>query len=102
MDNADVDLAGDGTADVEVEVHVNPIMHLVAPVAAIAVTILVRNALNKGYEKATGKTPPQARDPRVSATQAILWTAAITTAAAVAEVAVYRIINKIGARRKGE
>ncbi|MEI6360489.1 MAG: DUF4235 domain-containing protein [Actinomycetes bacterium] len=103
MDNTDVDLedlSGDGTADVQVEVEVNPIMHLIAPIAAIAVTIVVRNLINKGYEKSTGKKPPEARDPRVSAVRAILWTATITTAAAVAEVAVYRIINKVGAERK--
>jgi hypothetical protein len=106
MDTTDItdaeltELSGDGTADVEVEVQVNPIMHIIAPVAAIAVTIIVRNLVNKGYEKSTGKKPPEARDPRVSAVQAIVWTAAITTAAAVAEVAVYRIINKIGAQRR--
>jgi hypothetical protein len=103
MDNTDVDLqdvSGDGNAEVEVEVQVNPIMHVVAPLAAIAVTMIVRNAFNKGYEKSTGKKPPLPRDPRTSAMQAILWTATITTAAAVAEVAVYRIINKIGAQRR--
>jgi hypothetical protein len=103
MSDADVDLtdlAGDGEAGVEVEVEVNPIMHLIAPMAAIAVTIVVRNLINKGYEKSTGKKPPEARDPRVSAVRAIVWTATITTAAAVAEVAVYRIINKVGAQRK--
>ncbi len=94
------DLSGESNADVEVEVQVNPLMHLVAPVAAIAVTIVVRNLFNKGYEKSTGRKPPEARDPRTSAIQAIVWTAAITTAAAVAEVAVYRIINKVGARRQ--
>jgi hypothetical protein len=103
MDNKDVDLSdlsGEATADVEVEVEVNPVMHIIAPIAAIAVTMIVRNLLNKGYEKSTGKKPPLPRDPRTSAMQAIVWTAAITTAAAVAEVAVYRIINKVGAQRK--
>ena len=103
MDNMDVDLtdaAGAGDADVKVEVQVNPVMHIVAPLAAIAVTMIVRNAFNKGYEKTTGKKPPLPRDPGTSAIQAIMWTAAITTAAAVAEVAVYRIVNKIGAQRR--
>jgi hypothetical protein len=98
--DSNVEVAGTDEADVEVEVEINPIMHIIAPIAAIAVTIVVRNALNKAYEKTTGKKPPLPRDPRTSAMQAILWTAAITTAAAVAEVAVYRIINKVGAQRK--
>lgn len=89
-----------GTDTAEVEIQVNPVMHLIAPIAAIAVTMVVRNMLNKGYEKSTGKKPPLPRDPQTSALQAIMWTAAITTAAAVAEVAVYRIINKVGAKRK--
>jgi hypothetical protein len=94
------EVAGTGDANVDVEIEVNPLMHIIAPVAAIAVTMVVRNLLNKGYEKSTGKKPPLPRDPRTSAMQAILWTAAITTAAAVAEVAVYRLINKVGSRRK--
>jgi hypothetical protein len=98
--DSNVEVAGTDEADVEVEVEINPIMHIIAPIAAIAVTMVVRNAFNKGYEKTTGKKPPLPRDPRTSAMQAILWTAAITTAAAVAEVAVYRIINKVGAQRK--
>lgn len=99
MADSDLDLGGAATADVDVEVQVNPVMHLVAPLAAIVVTMMVRNALNKGYEKATGKKPPMPRDPRTNAMQAILWTAAITTTAAVAEVAVYRLVNKIGSRK---
>jgi hypothetical protein len=100
MDAKDVDLSGEANADVDVEIEINPFMHVIAPIAAIAVTMIVRNVLNRGYEKATGKKPPLPRDPRTSAMQAILWTAAITTAAAVAEVAVYRIITKVGAQRK--
>ena len=100
MDSGDVNLSGEASSDVDVEIEVNPVMHLIAPVAAIAVTIIVRGLLNKAYESRTGKKPPLPRDPRTSALQAILWTAAITSAAAVAEVAVYRIINKVGASRK--
>lgn len=98
MDDS-LEIAGEGSVDVDTEIQVNPVMHILAPIAAIAVTMVVRNLLNKGYEKTTGKQPPQPRDPHTSAVQAIMWTAAITTAAAVAEIAVYRIINKVGARR---
>jgi hypothetical protein len=95
-----IEISGTDTAAVDTEIQVNPVMHIIAPIAAIAVTIVVRNMLNKGYEKSTGKKPPMPRDPQTSAMQAILWTAAITTAAAVAEVAVYRLINKVGAKRR--
>lgn len=100
MDANDVNVSGEANADVDVEIEVNPIMHIVAPLAAIAVTMVVRSIMNKGYEKTTGKKPPLPRDPKTSAIQAIVWTAAITTAAAVAEIAVYRIINRVGAQRK--
>jgi len=101
MDDS-LEIAGESTAEVDTEIQVNPVMHIIAPIAAIAVTMVVRNMLNKGYEKTTGKKPPQPRDPQTSAIQAIMWTAAITTAAAVAEIAVYRIINKVGAKRRAD
>ena len=96
--NADLTPADD--AEIEAaEVHVNPVMHLIAPVAAIAVTMIVRKAVNSAYLKTTGRPAPEARDPQVSFARAIMWTALITTSAAVAEVAVYRIVTKMGERR---
>jgi hypothetical protein len=78
------------------EPQINPFMHLVAPVAAIAVTMVVRKLVNSAYERTTGHPAPLPRDPRVPVMRAILWTALITTSAAVAEVAVYRLITRIG------
>ena len=91
--------AADDTETESVEVRVNPLMHLVAPLAAIAVTMIVRKAVNSAYVKSTGRPAPEASDPQVSFARAIMWTALITSSAAVAEVAVYRIVNKLGERR---
>lgn len=84
------------------EIDVNPMMHMVAPVAAIVVTMLVRKALNSGYEKATGRVAPLPRDPRIPFMRALGWTVAITTTAAVAELVVYRLINQMGEKKSIE
>lgn len=81
------------------EIEINPVVHMLAPVAAIAVTMVVRKIINAAYEQRTGHPAPLPRDPRVPFMRAILWTAVITTTAAVAEVAVYRMINKFGEKR---
>ena len=91
MDNTD-----DLTPVDEPEVQINPVMHLVAPIAAIAVTMIVRKVVNSAYQKTTERPAPEARDPQVSFMRAIMWTALITTSAAVAEVVVYRMVNMIG------
>lgn len=80
-------------------IEVNPMVHLIAPVAAIVGTMIVRKALNSAYERSTGRKAPLPRDPATSWTRAILWTAVITTTAAVAEVAIYRAINQIGEKK---
>jgi Protein of unknown function (DUF4235) len=93
----------DDTTDLDIpadeEIEVNPLVHLVAPVAAIIGTIVVRKLINSAYERATGHPAPQPRDPEISFMKAIMWTAVITTGAAVAEVAVYRLVNRMGAKR---
>ena len=83
----------------DVDIEVNPMVHLVAPLAAIVGTMIIRKVLNTAYEKSTGHQPPLPRDPRTSWTRAILWTAVITTTAAVAEVAIYRAVNQIGEKK---
>jgi len=85
------------TAHAQVEtVEVNPLIHLIAPVAAIVGTMVVRKVVSSAYERATGRPAPLARDPRTPILRAILWTAVITTTTAVAEVVIYRAINQIG------
>jgi hypothetical protein len=80
----------------QAEPEINPLMHLIAPVAAIAVTMVVRKVVNSAYQRTTGHPAPEARDPRVPILRAIMWTALITTSAAVAEVAVYRLVTRLG------
>ena len=89
----------EGLAPEDVDIEVNPMVHLIAPLAAIVGTMIVRKVLNTVYERSTGHPAPLPRDPRTSWTRAILWTAAITTTAAVAEVAIYRAINQVGEKK---
>jgi hypothetical protein len=72
------------------EVAVNPLVHVIAPIAAIAATMLARRVLNGGYRTVTGRSAPVPRDPSVSLTRAIAWTAVTAATAAVVEVMVYR------------
>ena len=94
MDAPEDLIAGD-----DIEVEVNPMVHLIAPLAAIVGTMIVRKVVNSAYEKATGKPAPLPRDPQTSMLRAVLWTAVITTTAAVAEVAIYRAVNQIGEKK---
>lgn len=80
------------------QVQINPVAHIVAPLAAIGATFLVRKTLDRGYSSITGHRSPDARDPSVSLRQALLWTAATAVTAALVEVAVYRLANQWGAR----
>jgi len=72
------------------QTHVNPLVHVVAPLVAIGATMVVRKMLNKGYQRATGHAAPDSRDPSTRLASALLWTAITAAAAATAEVAVYR------------
>jgi hypothetical protein len=80
----------------EVEVEINPIAHLIAPIAAIGATMIVRKMLNSGYKRATGHEAPVPRDPQVTFARALMWTAVTAVTAAVVEVAVYRLANQFG------
>lgn len=81
------------------EMEVNPMVHVVAPVAAIIGTMIIRKIINSTYEKSTGRVAPLPRDPAVPIVRAVAWTVLITTTAAVAELVIYRAINRIGERR---
>ena len=83
----------------EQDIEVNPMVHLIAPVVAIVGTMVVRKLVNTAYERTTGRPAPLPRDPRTPMFRAILWTAVITTTTAVAEVAIYRAVNRVGERR---
>lgn len=77
-------------------VQINPVAHILAPLAAIGATFLVRKALDRAYRSVTGSPAPDSRDPRVSLARALVWTAATAVTAAVVEVAVYRAANQWG------
>jgi heme/copper-type cytochrome/quinol oxidase subunit 2 len=77
-------------------IEVNPMVHLIAPVAAIVGTMIVRKVVSSAYERATGRPAPEARDPQTSMARALVWTVVIATTAAVAEVVIYRVVNSIG------
>lgn len=98
MEHADLSPADAPVEDVE-DIEINPMVHLIAPVAAILGTMLVRKVVSSAYERATGKPAPLARDPHTSMMRAIVWTAIITTSAAVAEVVIYRAVNQIGEKK---
>ena len=95
MEHADLSPADAPVEDLEI----NPMVHMIAPFAAILGTLIVRKVVSSAYERATGKPAPLARDPHTSMMRAIVWTAIITTSAAVAEVVIYRAVNQLGEKK---
>lgn len=89
-----------GTADVTgaAEIQIRPLAHLIAPIAAIGATMLVRKLMNDGYRKVSGGPVPTPSDPAVTFGRALMWTAITAATAAVVEVAVFRLANQWGAR----
>ena len=81
------------------DLQVNPVMHLIAPLAAIAATMVVRKGMNMAYSAVTGHEAPVPRDPQVRFARAVIWTALTAATAAVVEVAVYRIANQAGSHK---
>jgi hypothetical protein len=79
--------------------EVNPMVHVIAPIAAIAATMFARRLLNGGYRQITGHSAPVPKDPSVSFSRAIAWTALTAATAAVVEVMVYRGTMHWGVRR---
>jgi hypothetical protein len=88
-----------GTADVDVQVDVNPLAHVIAPIVAIGATMLVRKWMNSGYKRVAKGPVPTAGDPRVSLGRALMWSAITAATAAVVEVAVFRVANHLGERK---
>ena len=79
-----------------VEVHPNPVLHLIAPMTAIGATLLMRKALNSAYARSTGRDAPDPRDPGVSFLRALGWAIVTAATAAAVETAVYRLMNHAG------
>lgn len=78
--------------------EVSPATHLIAPLAAIGATLLVRKIINSGYERVTKTPPPAPSDPSVGLGRALAWAVTIAATAAIAEVVAFRIVNRIGRR----
>jgi hypothetical protein len=94
-------MASDDTIDTpgaDVQVEVSPIAHIIAPIAAVGATLLVRKWMNDGYKRVAKGPVPTPGDPTVSFARALTWTVAISATAAVAEVVVFRLINHLGGR----
>ena len=79
------------------EAHVNPIVHLIAPIVAIAATMIVRKVITSSYRGFTGREAPRANDAAVPFGKALLWAAATAAIAAGVEVIAYRVTNHLGA-----
>ncbi|MDP1876067.1 MAG: DUF4235 domain-containing protein [Actinomycetota bacterium] len=93
------DTDASGSSDVDVTVEVNPLVHLIAPLAAIGATMLARKFLNSGYRRVTGSAAPDPGDANVKFARAVMWAAVTAATAAVVEVAVYRIVNQAGQKK---
>ncbi len=78
------------------EVNVNPIVHLIAPIAAIGATMIVRKIVNSSYRGFTGREAPRVNDATVPLVKALLWAAATAAIAAGVEVMAYRVTNHLG------
>jgi hypothetical protein len=80
----------------EDEIEVNPLIHLVAPVAAIVGTMVVRKVVGSAYQRVTGRPAPDARDPRTPMLRAFVWATVIASTTTIAEIAIYRAIQRMG------
>lgn len=69
------------------------LVHIVAPIAVIGATMVVRKAMNIGYRKVTGAAPPDPRDAATTWMRAISWAAITAATAAIVEVVVYRLAS---------
>lgn len=75
--------------------HVHPVLHIVAPIAALGATWAARKALNVAYEKISGHVPPAADDPAVSFGRALIWTVISAGTAAVVEMVIFRAAGRM-------
>ncbi len=70
------------------------VIHVLAPLAAMAATWAARKALNSSYRKLTGHGAPDPQDAQVALGSALAWAAITAASAAVVEVAVFRFLAK--------
>ena len=80
----------------KVEVQVNPIVHLIAPLVAIGATMIVRKVITAGYRRVTGNDAPKANDVKVPFGTALMWAVGTAAIAAGVELVAYRVTNQLG------
>ena len=85
--------ADDGT-EIEYGQREYPLLHLLAPIVAAGAVWAARQAINRGYERFSGRQAPSPGDAQTSWRRAITWTAVTASTAAVIEVAIRRVANK--------
>ncbi len=65
-----------------------------APIVAVAGTMVARRLLDFGYQRITGRSAPRAMDPGTRLRSAMLWAAVGAIVAAEIEVLVHRQLTK--------
>lgn len=64
---------------------------MAAPFIAVGATMALRKMMNGGYRQFTGKRPPDPNSPSTPLLNAVIWTVTTAAAAALLEVAIYRL-----------
>ena len=72
------------------------LVHVLAPLAAIGATWVVRKALDSSYRSLSGHAAPNSKDTTVKLSSALAWAALTAASAAVVEVAVFRLLARKG------
>lgn len=78
--------------------YTHPVLHVIAPLAAIGATLLARKVLDIAYKQITGHAPPQSDDPSVRFSRALAWTVISAGSAAVVEMVIYRAAGRMSPR----
>jgi hypothetical protein len=66
-------------------------LQIAAPFLAVGATMALRKVMNGGYRQFTGKRPPDPNSPSTPFMNAVLWAMTTAAAAALLEVAIYRL-----------
>lgn len=87
-------MTADEGSEIEYGQREHPLLHLLAPLVAAGAVWAARQAINRGYERFSGRQAPSPGDAQTSWRRAIAWTAVTASTAAVIEVVVRRVANQ--------
>src|SRR4051794_963036 len=87
-------MTADEGYEIEYGQRAHPVLHLLAPLLAAGAFWAARQAINRGYERLSGREAPSPGDAQTPWRRAIAWTAVTASTAAVIEVAVRRVANQ--------